>query len=73
MQPALWVDVVVAKEVGHLSLRDRAFAAIFKPGGFGITRECGNEAARGISYDVMLEAAEPAEGEVMDVTPERKT
>ena len=30
-------------------------------------------AARGISYDVMLEAAEPAEGEMMDVTPERKT
>jgi hypothetical protein len=25
--------------------------------------------ARGISYDVMLEAAEPAEGEIIDVTP----
>ena len=30
-------------------------------------------AARGISYDVMLEAAEPAQGEMMDVTPERET
>jgi general stress protein YciG len=27
--------------------------------------------ARGISYDVMMEAAEPAEGEMIDITPER--